>query len=187
LLQPIKCSGRTRLKRNRAGKHSATEFEFSRARAGFTLIEALVVMAVGLILTVIAIPVVSQAMTNMRINAAVSQFSGAIASARYQAIKDSQRYTFTLTTPANTYAVKNIVTGATPNGAVPLPSYVTIAAISGSSLTYTLCPNGIVYGAGGVCSPPPATAPPSLSFTYQGRQINVAVSGVGNVTTTTIH
>ncbi|MGH9739154.1 MAG: pilus assembly FimT family protein [Candidatus Acidiferrales bacterium] len=154
----------------------------SQPSAGFTLLEMLLVVLVGMVMTAIAIPVLSRAMANMRINSAVSQFSGAIQSTRFRAIKDSQPYTFVLTTPANTYVVSNTVNPAPTT--VPLPSYITITGGSGSPFTYTLCPNGIVYGAGG-CSPNP-NQPPALSFTYQGRQINVAVSDVGNVTTTTI-
>lgn len=155
-----------------------------RSRSGFTLIEMVLVVLVGMTMAAIAIPVLTKAMTNMRINSAVGQFSGAIASARFRAIKNSQQYTLVLTTPANTYVVTNTVTSQA-DSAVPLPSYITITGATGSTFTYTLCPNGIVYGAGG-CSPNPNT-PPALSFTYQNRQINIAVSDVGNVTTTTIH
>jgi prepilin-type N-terminal cleavage/methylation domain-containing protein len=155
-------------------------------RAGFTLIEMVIVVAAGVILTAIAIPVITTAMVNMRINSAVSQFSGAIASARYQAIKDSQPYTLVLTAPANTYLVTNTSTGRlsinTP-APVPMSTYVSIDGGTAGTYTYTLCPNGIVYGAGGC---PSANAPPALLFTYQSRQINVSVSGVGNVTTKNI-
>ncbi len=146
----------------------------------------LIVIAVGITLAAVAIPVLSSAMTNMRINSAVSQFTGALASARYQAIQNSQIYTFALTTPANTYVVTK--TGANPvvYNAVQLSPYVTISGSGSASspFTYTLCPNGIVYGAGGAC---PGNQPASLIFTYNGRQIDLAVSGVGNVTSTIIH
>lgn len=144
----------------------------------------LVVFA-AMVMAALAIPALNRAMTNERINAAVNQFSGAISSARFHAIQDSQTYTLVLTAPANTYVVTN--TGASPptvGPTVPLPSYVSISGGTGSPYTYTLCPNGLVYGTGG-CSLNP-NQPPALSFTYQGRQINVAISDVGNVTTTTI-
>ena len=135
-----------------------------------------------MILAALAVPVLSSAMTNMRINSAVTQFSGALASSRYRAIKDSQPYTFVLTAPANTYVVANTITG-TATTPVPIPSYISINGGAAGTYTYTLCPNGTVYGAGGCPSVNPA---PALSFTYQGRQINLAVSGVGNVITTVI-
>ncbi len=151
------------------------------ARAGFTLLEALIVVSVGIVLTAAAIPVLNSAMTNMRINSAVSDFTSALTTARYQAIKSGQICTFVITAPANTYVLTIPSSGAAP--AAPLSSYVTINTGSGTS-TYTLCPNGTVYGAGGTC--PGASQPPALSFKYQNRQINIAVSEVGNVSSTII-
>jgi prepilin-type N-terminal cleavage/methylation domain-containing protein len=165
------------LKRNPMHGHSAPQFRRHQGRAGFTLIEMLIVVAVGIVLTVIAIPVVSRALVNMQINSAVSDFEGAIASSRYRAIKDSQAYTFVITVPANTYVLS--ATGNT----ISLPPYIAINGGTAGTYTYDLCPNGMVYGAGGC----PGAAPPALSFAYQGRQINIAVSEVGNVTTTIIH
>lgn len=181
----LSAAGRNRLNRIMADKHSAPRPLLRSRAVGFTLLEMVIVVAIGVVLTAVAIPVISSTWRNMRINAAVSQFSGAIVRARYRAIKDSQPYTFVLTTPANTYVEKNTVT-LTADAAVPLSSYVAITGTGGSPFTYTLCPNGIIYGAGGTCSPSPATTPPSLTFTYQGRQITVAVSRVGNVTTTIV-
>lgn len=153
-----------------------------RPTPGFSVIELVTTIAVGMILAAIAIPMVNSAMATMRINAAVSQFEGALSSSRFQAIKNSQPYTFVLTAPANTYVLTNTATGAA-NNPVPMSSYVNINGGTAGTYTYTLCPNGMVYGAGGC---PSVNAPPALSFTYQGRQINTAVSGVGNVTTTII-
>ena len=171
------------MKRNQAVKHSATRLTPPPA-AGFTLLEMVIVVAVGIVLTVIAIPALSTAMMNARINSAVSDFTAALSSARYQAIRDSNEYTLVLTAPANTYVLTNTVTtkSAFPNP-VPLSSYVVINGGSGS-FTYTLCPNGMVYGTGGC---PSATAAPALSFVYQTRQINLAISETGNVSTTVIH
>jgi prepilin-type N-terminal cleavage/methylation domain-containing protein len=166
-------------------RYSAPRPSLPSGAAGFTLLEMVIVVAIGVVLTAVAIPVISSTWTNMRINGTVSQFSGAIVTTRYKAIRDSQPYTLVLTTPANTYVVTN--TGAAPprvDPAIQLPAFVNVTGSSGSPVTYTLCPNGIIYGAGGC---PNANKPPSLIFKYQGRQINVAVSSVGNVSTTIIH
>lgn len=153
--------------------------------AGLTLIELLSVMAIGTVLALLAIPVFNSAMTSMRLNAMANNLSAAIGKTRYRAIMNSQVYTLTLNTPGNTYVVTNAQTTVADN-AVPLPSK--LVAINGgatAAYTFTFCPNGTVYGAGGVC--PSANLTPALSLTHQSKQTNISVSSVGNVTTTPVH
>jgi prepilin-type N-terminal cleavage/methylation domain-containing protein len=155
------------------------------ASRGFTLPELLVALLVGSILAAIAIPVMNAAMISMRLNSTVIAMSSAISNARYRAIKDSQVYTLTVTTPRNTYVVTNVGTG-TADSAVPLPNSGTLLNGGGSATyTFTLCPNGTVYGAGATC--PGNNTPPALAATYLGRETDIGVSGAGNVTTTHIH
>lgn len=161
----------------------ASNARSARRSSGFTVLELLFVIAVGLILAVMAVPMMTSALASMKLNSAVAQLSSAISSTRYRAIKDSQTYTLALTTPANTFVVTNV--GASPqttDPAVPLPTYVSFTGTS-STITYTLCPNGMVYGSGGTC--PNGNAPPSLTASYDGKQVSISVSRVGNVTTTT--
>ncbi len=152
---------------------------------GFTILELLLVVAIGIILTAVAIPMINSALNNMHVNSMVDAISGAVSKTRYQAIMASQPYTLAITAPANTYVVTNVATTAAST-AVPLPSQ-TVVINGGTAATYTLtfCPNGMVYGAGGAC--PGASLPPALSVSSQGRQINVSISSVGNVSTTSIH
>jgi prepilin-type N-terminal cleavage/methylation domain-containing protein len=171
------------LKRSQAGRRSAHCPALPSGEAGFTLLEIVVAVVIGVILTALAIPVISHAVADMRMNSTVSAFSGALSSSRYQAIRDSQTYTLVLTAPSNTYVLTNTSTN-TAGRPVLLSSYVPINGGAGS-FTYSLCPNGTVCGAGGCTGN--VNQPPALSFTHQGRQINVAVSEVGNVTATTIH
>jgi prepilin-type N-terminal cleavage/methylation domain-containing protein len=151
----------------------------------FSLLELTVTLLVAGILAAFAIPVVDASMTTMRLNSAVSAMSSAISNTRYRAIKDSQIYTLVLTTPANTFVVTNTGT-STSDPQAPLP-YPVIAFNGGGSATYTftLCPNGTVYGAGGAC--PGNTAPPALAATFQNREVDLTVSSAGNVTSKTIH
>ena len=152
---------------------------------GFSLTELLVIVLAGATLAAIAIPVMNGAMISMRLHSTVSAMSAAVSSTRYRAIKDSQAYTLTLTTPNNSYVVINMVTG-NADSAVPLPNPATaFNAGANATYTFTLCPNGTVYGAGGAC--PGNSTPPALAATYQGREIDINVSSTGNVTTTTIH
>lgn len=142
-------------------------------------------MAIGTILTLISIPIFSSAMTTMRLNSMANNVTAAVGKTRYRSLMNSQIYTLTLNTPANTYVVTNVATGVV-DPAVPLPS--TAVAINGggkATYTFTFCPNGTVYGAGGVC--PGANATPALTLTYLSRQTNITVSSVGNVTTASIH
>lgn len=153
---------------------------------GFTILELLLVVAIGIILTAVAIPMINSALNNMHVNSMVDAITGAVSKTRYQSIMTSQPYTLAITTPSNTYVVTNVTTG-TAAATVPLPGQgVLINGGTAATYTLTLCPNGTVYGgAGGAC--PGASLPPALSISSQGRQINVSISSVGNVTTTSVH
>ncbi len=155
-----------------------------RGLRGFTLVELLIVVLVGGILTAISIPIFQTAMADMQINSEVSAISGALSQTRYAAIMNSQVYTLVFTAPGNTYVVKNVSTGIA-NGAVPLPSNsVTINGGTNATYIFTLCPNGTVYGSGGIC--PGNTLPPGLTVTNLARELTINVSSVGNVSTTSI-
>ncbi len=158
-----------------------------RKSGGFSVIELMIVVVVGAILTAIAVPLFNSAMANMRMNSMAAAISGAVSKTRYRAIMNSSTYLLDFHVPANNYVAINASTGAADR-AVSLPSSV-VAINGGASGTYefTLCPNGMVYGSGGSCASTGNTPTPALSITYQGRQINISVSSVGNVTTTTIH
>jgi prepilin-type N-terminal cleavage/methylation domain-containing protein len=152
---------------------------------GFTVPELLITALVGTVLTVVAVPMFYNALNSMRLSNMVSNLSGIISSTRYQAIMKNQVYTLEITAPANTYVVTNFTT-TTAGAATPLANGQTVKINGGSGATYTFtfCPNGTVYGSGGGC--PNANAIPALQVTYGSRQVNIAVSTVGNVTTTTI-
>jgi len=159
-----------------------------RARCGFSIVELLIVVLVGGILTAMAIPKFQSTMASMQLNSTVSTISAAVSQTRYSAIMNSQIYTLDFTVAPNvytTYVVTNITTN-TVNPSASLPSK-TILINGGTAATYsyTFCPNGIVYGAGGICTGN-GNAPPALSATYGGRQENINVSTVGNVQTTRI-
>lgn len=153
--------------------------------AGFTLAELLITMAVAAVLTALSVPVLKSTMSRMRMNSAVSSISTAIGNARYSAIRNSDIYTLDFKTPQNTYVITDVSKNQV-GAAVPLATMVAINGGNSATFTYTLCPNGIVYGAGGTCTGN-ANAPPALVLTYTGLQTNIAVSAVGNVNATVIH
>lgn len=153
--------------------------------AGLSLPELLIGMAIAAILTAMSVPVVNSTMARMRMNSAASAISTAISKARYLAIRNSDIYTLAINVPQNTYVVTD-VTANVANSAVPLPNTVAINGGTAAVITYTLCPNGTVYGAGGTCTNN-LNSPPALVVTYSQLQTNINVSTVGNVTTTVIH
>jgi Tfp pilus assembly major pilin PilA len=155
------------------------------ASAGLSLPELVIGMAIAAILTAMSVPVVNSTMSRMRMNSAVSSISTAISKARYQAIRNSDIYTLAISVPQNTYIVTDVSSNVA-NTAVPLPNIVAINGGTSAVFTYTLCPNGTVYGAGGTCTNN-TNAPPALIVTYSQLQTNINVSTVGNVTTTVIH
>ncbi len=155
------------------------------AAAGFTIAELLVAMAVAAILAAMSVPIVNSTMARMRMNSAVSAISSAVSQARYQAIRNSDVYTLAISVPQNTYVVTDVSTNVAST-AVPLPNTVSINGGNTAVFTYTLCPNGTVYGSGGTCTNN-VNASPALTVTYAQLQTSINVSTVGNVTTTVIH
>ncbi len=157
---------------------------------GISILEIVTVLAIAMIMTAIAIPVMDNAMIGMKMNALASAIRGAISQTRYRSIMTNQTYTLVLTTPADTFVVTNTNTGIA-DSSVPLPStFVTLTGGTGGIFTYTFCPNGMVYGSAAVChitSNAVNNAAPGISITYKGRQTNINVSSVGNVSTTIVH
>ena len=149
--------------------------------AGFTLLEALIVIAISLVLAGIAIPNFMNAINSYRFSAAVSAVTGALSTTRYQAIQHGYPYQLVFTSSTMSYKVYNDPGASscpTTNSsytlvgtAIPLPSAGPIT-MSGTSYTFTFCPNGTVSSTGN----------PQLSNNLKSRTITV--SGVGNVSVT---
>jgi prepilin-type N-terminal cleavage/methylation domain-containing protein len=148
---------------------------------GFSLPEVLIVAVAGAVLTAIAIPMISSVLNHIKLNSMVGQVTAAVAKTRYRAIMDSQPYTLVIAVPANSYVIKNVKTGAVAF-TVPLPQQVALNGGTSATYTFTFCPNGTVWGAGGLC--PGTTQTPLLRATIAGSESDITVSSVGNVTTT---
>lgn len=154
---------------------------------GFTLVELVIALFVGTVLTAMAVPLWTQAQAIMRLNSMVSAMSSAISQTRYRSIMTSQPYTLVINSPGDTYLVTNLTTG-TADPTIPLtPHAVAINGGGSASYTFVFCPNGTVWSAVGTTANCPGTGvPPALSAAYENRQINLNVSSVGNVTTTNV-
>ena len=139
---------------------SPTHF-FANARTsgrdrGFSLIEMLFVVLIVLIMAAMAIPLVSNVVSNFRLRGAVSSVTGAIQSTRYQAIFQGCPYQLVFDNAANTYQVQTQQVGATcPGGA--FASFCTSGAAA--------CPVPLA-GSG---NPIALNAPLTLTFSPGGR------------------
>ncbi len=76
-----------------------------RTERGFTLIEALVVVAIIFVMTAISIPLVQSTLAYYDLRAAVSGVSGAIQTTRYRALSDGYPYTIKFSKADNSYQV----------------------------------------------------------------------------------
>src|ERR1700730_14355106 len=87
-----------------------TRSSTSSAR-GFTVIELLVTMAVGIIMAAYAIPLLQNGMNFYKVRAATSSITGAIQSTRFQAIFHGCPYALAFNKAAMTYQVSTEVAG----------------------------------------------------------------------------
>ena len=156
-----------------------------KTQCGFTLLELLFSMLVGTVLTAMTLPLWSSAQSYMRLNSAVSTMSSALTQTRFQSIMTSQPYSVTINSPANTYVVTNLTTTVATNAIPITPHAVAINGGAAGTYTYVFCPNGTVWAGGAAC--PGAGIPAVLTSAYQGRQVNLNISSVGNVTTVMVH
>jgi Tfp pilus assembly protein FimT len=153
------------------------------------LIELLIVVAIATVLTAGAIPIVSTTMSNMHLGSAASSLSGAIQSARYQAIATG--CPIQIAVSSGTYQLSNepvIVTGTPPvpacsttysslGGAVPYSS-PDISLSPDTTQTLQLNPSGTITAVGSLAAQNFTLV---LALSNSSATKTVTVSGVGNV------
>jgi prepilin-type N-terminal cleavage/methylation domain-containing protein len=143
---------------------------------GFSLAEMLVVLTVGTILTIMAIPSINAGLRNYRIDGAISSITWSIHSTRYQALMNGYPYQVAFTSSNNSYQIQN---SPTNNGTytnvgtiVPFSSYpVTLS----TNTTLNFKPNGYVTAPVGALN---------FTITYQGVCQKLTVTNYGNVSIT---
>jgi Tfp pilus assembly protein FimT len=143
---------------------------------GFSLIELLVMLAVGTILTIMAIPSVNAGLRNYRIDGAVSAVTWAIHSTRYQALMQGYPFQVAFSSAANNYQIQSSPTNNGTFGnvgtSVPISSWpITLSA----DTTLNFKPNGFVQA---------ATGGLSFTMTYKGVCQKLTVTNYGNVSVT---
>jgi type II secretory pathway pseudopilin PulG len=155
-----------------------------RTSAGFSTLELLVVVAIGIVTTAIAIPMVQNSLRYYALREATSAVTGAIQANRYNAIFHGCQYQVVFTAATNSYTVATTADPAgggscltalgTPSAAVPLPGTTQGVSLGGN---YTL----VFYASGKVTAPASMTLSiPSTSFTPE----TITVSNYGSVNVT---
>jgi prepilin-type N-terminal cleavage/methylation domain-containing protein len=152
------------------GRHSGNS-------RGFSLIEMLVMLAIGTILTVMAIPSVRSGLRNYRLEGAISSVTWAVHSTRYQALMEGYPFQVILSSTANTYQIQSSPTGtggpySNVGTAVPFSAYPVILS---ADTTLNFRPNGFVQATTGTLT---------FNVAYQGVCQKLAVTNYGNVSIT---
>jgi Tfp pilus assembly protein FimT len=138
------------------------------------LIEVLVIVAIGTILTVIAIPSISSGLRNYRLEGAISSVTWAVHSTRYQALMEGYPFQVVFSSAANTYQIQSSPTGvagpySNVGSATPFSAYpVTLSA----DTTLNFRPNGFVQATTGTLV---------FNVAYQGVCQKISVTNYGNV------
>jgi Tfp pilus assembly protein FimT len=155
------------------------------AAAGFTLMELLLIVALVMIMTAMAIPSARSAIAGYQLDAAVDSASGIIQGTRYQAIMHGYLYQVDFNSSTNQFQVSNEAPPATAfsavGTAVPVstsPIVMAVGTASPSSTGHLILqfkPNGAVSVTSG------QAAPASFTISYNGSTKTLTVSNYGSV------
>jgi prepilin-type N-terminal cleavage/methylation domain-containing protein len=143
---------------------------------GFSLVELLMGLVIGTILTAMAVPYVEDIQNQYRMQGAVSAATWAIQSTRYQALMAGYPYQVVLKKSTETYQIQNL-----PPAATTYANVGTAVPISGSSVTLNqdttlqFQPNGSITATTGALN---------FTLTYNGNTKTITVSNYGNISVT---
>jgi Tfp pilus assembly protein FimT len=144
-----------------------------RGIAGFSVLELVMGILVGLILTAMAIPQVRAGLYSYRLKGAAASSVWAVQSTRYQALMEGYPYQVVFSPANQTYQVQNL-----PPGSASYANVGTAVPLSGNPVTLNqdttlqFKPNGAVTATVGALS---------FVITYQGKTATLTVSNYGNV------
>jgi prepilin-type N-terminal cleavage/methylation domain-containing protein len=154
---------------------------------GFTLLELIFVIIIGLIMTVIALPLVNNGMNSYRLNGAVGSITGTLQSTRYLAIFNGYPFQVTfnngtmtsqvLSDPNRTGTFTNYCTSGAASCSIPMGGSGTPIAL-GATTTFTFSPGGTVQSTTAVAGVT------NMVITYSGKTETITVSSYGNVKVT---
>jgi Tfp pilus assembly protein FimT len=144
-----------------------------RGITGFSVVELLMALLVGLILAAMATPQVQSGLYTYRLKGAAASAIWAIQSTRYQALMEGYPYQVVFSQANQTYQIQNL-----PPGSASYANVGTAVPLSGSPVTLNqdttlqFKSNGSVTATVGTLS---------FVITYQGKAATLAVSNYGNV------
>jgi Tfp pilus assembly protein FimT len=145
--------------------------------SGFTLLEMAFVVAIGMVVTTISVPMTKTALKAYHLSAAVSSVTGVIQSTRYQAISHGYHYNISFDPASQSYQMGSKVPPATTfsNVGTAIPWCSTGDVTMSPSTTLEFFPGGTVTATTG-----------SMSFSLSNGTTTktITVSGVGDVTVT---
>lgn len=137
------------------------------------MIEILVAMLIGTVLTAIALPAVIHGVYAYRLNSAVNMATWALQSTRFQALQKGYPYQVVFTASSYSYQIQNLPSGSTyanVGSSVPLSSW---PVTFNQNTTINFHPNGTASAAVGAMN---------FTIAYQGVTATITVSSYGNVT-----
>jgi type IV fimbrial biogenesis protein FimT len=140
---------------------------------GFTMTELLVTVAIIGVVSIMAIPATSGAVSTYRLNSAATNAASAIQTTRYQAIMKGYQYKVTFSQTNKTFQVSSQIPPAASfsnlGSAVPVSaSPITLSA----NTTLLFRPNGSVSATVGTMS---------FAVSYKGRTKTLTVSNYGSI------
>jgi prepilin-type N-terminal cleavage/methylation domain-containing protein len=153
----------------------------ARGDRGFSMIEIIMAMLVGVILTAIAIPQVRSGMNSYRLNSAVAMTKWAIQSTRFQALEKGYAYQVAFSATNLNYKIQYATDNVTFTDVKDSSNNTIYTPLSAWPMTLN-ADTTIKFQANGFVSVTTGSTP--FSLTYQGTCQQIAVSNYGSVSVT---
>jgi type IV fimbrial biogenesis protein FimT len=163
-----------------------SSIQSARRSRGFSVVELVIVVAIAMVVMAMAVPGIRRITQLYAMRAAVTSLTGAIQSARYNAIFHGCRYQLAFTAATKSYTVANMVPAAggqactaaysAPGPAIPLQGR---GATLGANITLQFLPSGFVQSV-------PAGAI-AMTVSYAGSGLpdkQITVSNYGQIAVT---
>jgi prepilin-type N-terminal cleavage/methylation domain-containing protein len=155
----------------------------TRNDAGFSMIELIMVLVVGVTLTACAIPLISSVVHYYRLRAAVSSATWAIQSVRFQSLEEGYPFQVTFTAGTGSASPTYQIASEAP-GATTFTNVGSSVPLSGSAVTLNQTETFQFKGNGTVATSPASNAPYQFTISYSGTTETITVSNYGNVDVT---